>query len=322
MRRFIVLILLGIVISLAQAIQANELQLILDGDGWKMDEQQALHHVLASLPPQLHPDAPLSIVKQHSDSIDMKRLAITKKSGQFIYTVFNTRQLQLLQQSLIDNEDKQALFDFMQRQGLLAADDVFEGASRFHYLINFRRAIVELLLSQYQPLEQYANNQNWKRISGWIGLKLPFIELPLNISSENQSIEGFVHPYALHSPQADLLTVAAQFFVPAFGAYGDSIKCRLPKKYAFVAELFPSHTSLLEYRSQQDPLISCSTAGADFIQRFQFKDIFTGELINIPEIHVDNIEGFELIYATPGNKEISEIAGHLSIRIRIKNRKR
>jgi hypothetical protein len=53
-----------------------------------------------------------------------------------------------------------------------------------------------------------------------------------------------------------------------------------------------------------------------FAADLRFFDIRTGEPLDIGVVNRDSVEGFELLYATPGTGDIAEIAGHLLLRIR------
>ena len=55
------------------------------------------------------------------------------------------------------------------------------------------------------------------------------------------------------------------------------------------------------------------------IEDLRFYNPITGRLINMGEITDETVTGFELLYATPGTGDISEVAGHLMLRIKLNN---
>ena len=63
-----------------------------------------------------------------------------------------------------------------------------------------------------------------------------------------------------------------------------------------------------------------STVNAStLIEDMRFYNPVTGRLINMGEITEETVTGFELLYATPGTGDISEVAGHLMLRIKLNN---
>lgn len=68
--------------------------------------------------------------------------------------------------------------------------------------------------------------------------------------------------------------------------------------------------------------LGCLLAGelfaGDLAEGLQFPDLRTGTPADIGPVTAETVEGFELLYATPGTGDIAEIAGHLLLRIRIR----
>ena len=58
---------------------------------------------------------------------------------------------------------------------------------------------------------------------------------------------------------------------------------------------------------------------ADLLDDVRFFDTRSGEPVDLGTVTPDTVEGFEILYATPGTGDISEIAGHLLLRIRLRN---
>lgn len=67
-------------------------------------------------------------------------------------------------------------------------------------------------------------------------------------------------------------------------------------------------------------LLLAGYAQADLAGTYQFFDTRSGEPISIGPVTPETVEGFELFYATPGSGDISEIAGHLLLRVKLKGK--
>ncbi|WP_218110201.1 lipoprotein N-acyltransferase Lnb domain-containing protein [Oligoflexus tunisiensis] len=91
-----------------------------------------------------------------------------------------------------------------------------------------------------------------------------------------------------------------------------NLKCRAPDKYAFFQKLFPDFRSALDDRH-------CPSIDQGFLDDVEFLDPLSHEVINIGPINYDTVEGFELLYATPGVQDASEVAGHILLRMRLRN---
>ncbi len=65
---------------------------------------------------------------------------------------------------------------------------------------------------------------------------------------------------------------------------------------------------------------STSVDASTLIEDIRFYNPITGRLINMGEITEETVTGFELLYATPGTGDISEVAGHLMLRIKLDNK--
>ncbi len=144
------------------------------------------------------------------------------------------------------------------------------------------------------------------------------MNMPWVTSTSNRFIEGYAHPLGLEGPKDDFISFGASFFVTPVTFYSRSIKCRTPRKYKYFRTLFPNYRPHLENPEFSKRGIQCPNSSDDFT-RHRFKDIHTGQSIEIGPISKETVKGFELIYATPGDQEISEIAGHLLLRIKLDN---
>lgn len=66
-------------------------------------------------------------------------------------------------------------------------------------------------------------------------------------------------------------------------------------------------------------LLATSNGRGDLASDYRFFDVRSGEPVAIAPVIPENVAGFELFYATPGSGDISEIAGHLLLRIKLKD---
>ncbi|MDF3131063.1 DUF4105 domain-containing protein [Kiritimatiellaeota bacterium B1221] len=57
----------------------------------------------------------------------------------------------------------------------------------------------------------------------------------------------------------------------------------------------------------------------NLIQGIQFTDIRNNRILEMPVVNASQVEGYEILYATPGTGDIAEIAGHLLLRIHLKD---
>ncbi len=57
----------------------------------------------------------------------------------------------------------------------------------------------------------------------------------------------------------------------------------------------------------------------NLIEGFQFTDIRNNRILDMPIVDASQVEGYEILYATPGTGDIAEIAGHLLLRVHLKD---
>ena len=70
-------------------------------------------------------------------------------------------------------------------------------------------------------------------------------------------------------------------------------------------------------------LVIASTAGdPGFLDDLVFFDVRNGKPVAMGAVTPETVSGFELLYATPGTGDISEIAGHLLLRVKLRNNPR
>jgi len=171
------------------------------------------------------------------------------------------------------------------------------------------RKILHFLLHQFDTRNQSSRSKEWRQFSGWkhawFGLK---------ITANNSDSRAYAEPYGKRNPSEDFVATAEHFILAPTSTIEQTIKCRLPLKYNYIKSLFPSFFSLLE----QDYII-CRDKSDGILDDMIFRDPDTGNEINLGPINENTVTGFELLYATPGTGDASEIAGHLLLRVKLNN---
>jgi hypothetical protein len=155
-----------------------------------------------------------------------------------------------------------------------------------------QRALVHEIAHAYDQTYQVSSSDEWKALSGWS--EWSFLNRKIFVQSENISPENFARPYGMVHPDEDFATYAEEFFLPTIWRDPQrSIKCRAPSKFRFFIDLFPEMESF--WKNQHcDPLESW--------------------------LDPEEVEGFEILFASPSSAHPASVAGHLMLRIRLKNR--
>ncbi len=159
-------------------------------------------------------------------------------------------------------------------------------------------------LEQYDKTKQVSYSKEWRVISGWKNTY--FSE-----ESNNKDIRGFASIKGMKSSKEDFIDFAIEYINPHISTVENSIKCRTPNKYLFMKSLFKDFISPLE---QDD--IKCKSIDNGFLGDLEFIDPFSHKSILFNDINISSVKGFELLYATPGTADASEVAGHLLLRIK------
>jgi hypothetical protein len=162
-------------------------------------------------------------------------------------------------------------------------------------------------LKNYDEKYKISQKKEWREISGW-DLWI------LGYSANNQDPRGYATPKGLDNPSEDFIDFAMEYIHPKVTTIQNSIKCRTSRKYAFLKKTFKDFKSPLE---QED--IICDKVDKGFLNDLIFTSPINGKPIEFGDINEDTIEGFELLYATPGTGDASEIAGHLLLRVKLNN---
>lgn len=66
-------------------------------------------------------------------------------------------------------------------------------------------------------------------------------------------------------------------------------------------------------------LLPATLPAQNLIEGHQFTDIRNNQILKMPVVDADQVEGYEILYATPGTGDIAEIAGHLLLRIHLRD---
>ncbi len=178
-----------------------------------------------------------------------------------------------------------------------------------------RQAFIHHWLHVYDSQERASGTTGWRALSGWRLREYFGLQLPLFMKeADNQDPRGYASTRGLESPEEDFATFGEVYFVTPDSLVEDSIACRTPDKFGFFRRLFPDYKPYLD-----QPHIHCRGSGEGFLDDLQFLDPLTKAPIAMGPVDATTVSGFELLYATPGVGDASEIAGHLILRIKLKN---
>jgi hypothetical protein len=160
-----------------------------------------------------------------------------------------------------------------------------------------------------------SETREWMRISGWKIQKIAGNKIPGWIpEADNQDIRAYASEMGRSSPEEDLITFADLFFSSPNTKVEESIKCRMPQKYKFFKDHFPAYKDYLDHSG-----IKCRSSDTGFLDDLEFTDPITQKKIDMGLFNEETIEGFELLYATPGVNDAAEVAGHLILRVKMNN---
>lgn len=186
---------------------------------------------------------------------------------------------------------------------------------RKSYKTLLERRIVHHLLHVYDAYYNKSDSTGWRSLSGWrprayFGVAIPF----LLKEADNQDPRGYGAELGLRSPEEDFVTFGELYFVTPDTLVEDSIACRTPEKYRYFRRLFPDYEPYLD-----KPHVQCRGVGEGFLDDMQFFDPITRKPIDLGKVDASTVSGFELLYATPGVGDAAEVAGHLVLRMKLKN---
>jgi len=189
-----------------------------------------------------------------------------------------------------------------------------ENSQKNQYILFLKRKIVHHLLHIYDSVNKVSRDQKWRKISGWRYREYFGITLPFTKEALNQDPRNYTRDKGMEGPEEDLATFGEFFFVEEASSQEASVKCRIADKYIFFKNLFPDFQTFADTTD-----IKCQTSDDGFLDDVTFLDPITRRPIQMGPFNGDNVEGFELLYATPGVNDAAEIAGHLILRVRMRN---
>jgi hypothetical protein len=194
------------------------------------------------------------------------------------------------------------------------ASNGLNATEKAQYTLYFKRKILHHLLHMYDAETKVSGSNSWRNISGWryreyFGIRLPFTKEALN-----QDPRNYARDEGMDSPAEDFATFGEFYFVDNEMDQERSVKCRIADKFAFFKERFPGFLTFADANR-----ITCQSSDDGFLDDVTFLDPITRRPISMGPFNSDNVEGFELLYATPGVNDAAEIAGHLILRVRLRN---
>lgn len=192
----------------------------------------------------------------------------------------------------------------------LPAPLVLEGIQKVEDLTSEGQVLYHLLCL-YDRRHGVSSRGGWLEISEWKNMPL---FLYLKKKAVNQAPEAYALPFGKKNPSLDFISTAICYLLPVDSMVEESIKCRIPKKYQFLRDLFPGFESYLDRY-----FIQCRDCDYGLLDDVEFYDPDKGGRIEMGPVNKDTVKGFEILYATPGTGDASEIAGHLVLRIKLNN---
>ena len=182
-----------------------------------------------------------------------------------------------------------------------------------HQVFSSADQLLRYLLTRYERDHNIAENQRWRRISGWQQRHL-LRPSTWDGEADNRDPRGYASRSGMADPAEDFISFGMAYFMTPESKTEDSIKCRMPKKFLYFKNLFRDYVNMLDKRG-----ISCKTVDAGFLDDVVFTDSQSNQPIIMGPINANTIDGFELLYATPGTGDAAELAGHLLLRIKLNN---
>ncbi len=198
---------------------------------------------------------------------------------------------------------------------LSVSTDGMARSPRSEYLTLLQREFAHQLLHVHDSVHDLSESKEWRRQSGWrpreyLGVKIP----GLPREADNQDPRGYATEQGLNDAEEDFATFGSVYFVTPDSKIEDSIACRTPGKFAFFRKAFPDYRPYLD-----QPHIKCRPVDDGFLDDIQFLDPLTRKTLPMGPVNADTVAGFELLYATPGVADAAEVAGHLILRMKLKN---
>lgn len=265
---------------------------------WQPEEMQALLSLLATLPKVL------GTIAKHTTGREIRLVKNYLKPGA---QATHLTPKSLTYQLQLDLQDAQHLAAGIQAQTLTPVE-------KSQYQLYLQRKLIHHLLHLYDTEFQVSSSHEWRRMSGWRYREYFGIQIPLIKEALNQDPRNYTRDEGMLSPEEDFASFGEFFFADSWSDPAQSIKCRIPDKYQYFSSRFPAFQAFAERAN-----IVCESPDAGFLSDVVFFDPITRRPIDMGPFSPENVLGFELLYATPGVNDAAEIAGHLILRVKLRN---
>ena len=174
------------------------------------------------------------------------------------------------------------------------------------------RIKIKGLITDYEKQYKISHDSKWRKLSGWKGFH-PLRPTTWDYEPRNHHRLAYADSTGMNSPADDFISFATEYFYPSHQHMYYSIKCRTPRKFNYINQHFSGRGHPIWKKTQ------CRSISAGFLDDLIFIDPISQKVIDMGPINENTVSDFELLYATPGTDDIAEVAGHLLLRIRLKN---
>lgn len=265
---------------------------------WQPGEIQAVEEILATLPGEV-----AAIAKQAAGG-EIRLVKSYSKPGTH---ASHLTPKSLTYQLTLDLHDARHLTSKIQTRSLI-------GDETTQYHLYLQRKLIHHLLHLFDTEFQVSNSREWRRMSGWRYREYFGIQIPLIKEALNQDPRNYTRDEGMLSPEEDFASFGEFFFADSWSDPAQSVKCRIPDKYQYFSSRFSTYQAFADRMK-----VVCESADEGFLADVAFLDPITRRAINMGTFSPENVLGFELLYATPGVNDAAEIAGHLILRVKLRN---
>jgi len=227
---------------------------------WTPTEIATMREVLTVLPPELRFQKPITVARDDSTYL------LGESPPDLVETSLARRELRIRN---------------------FEAEDAFGDPPAAYHRTYLKRSLIRSLARFYYGQLPPDHKKQWRSFALWSpGLFSPSI-------AQNTNPAGFASELAMKSPELDFATFALEFFMPSnFKDPIHQVRYRLPGRYSFFRELFPSAPEVPETHANPPT----------------FRDW----------IDPDDVERIEIIVTTPTASAAESLAGHLLLLVKRK----
>ena len=227
---------------------------------WTPTEIAAMREVLTVLPPGLRFQKPITVARDDSTYL------LGESPPDLVETSLAQRELRIRN---------------------FAAEDALDDPPDSFHRTYLKRSLIRSLARFYYDQLPPDHKKQWRSFALWSpGLFSPSV-------AQNTNPAGFASELAMNSPELDFATFALEFFMPSnFKDPMHQVRYRLPGRYSFFRELFPSAPEVPETHANPPT----------------FRDW----------IDPDDVERIEIIVTTPTASAAESLAGHLLLLVKRK----